>query len=202
MLFYPSKIFVALSLSSLILARGTVGSIEALQITTSHGDIIATTETPVEPTDTTPEPTSTTIASTPKEAKTETIGTGTVTAVATPTPEPTPTPTEAPVEQTTIVVNNTNNSSSHTTNNSNNNTTYVPPAPTPDNSGYQEVDNGSDVDNSEVNNNATQYIPEQTYSETFSSFESCNAKALSLAASGHTNNGCVASDGGYTVTWK
>lgn len=190
MLFYSSKIFVTLSLSSLILARGAVGSVNAIQSVPQKKNTVAATASAVISAE--PKVSATT---TQKKAKTESINTDTVTLMATPTPEATTEPTQNVAQQHTSQANTTANNASTANNNP---ASYNPPAP--DNSGYQEVDNGEEDTGYE--NNSTQYVSTPEQSESFADFNACQARATSLAASGHTNSGCYYANGNYTVTWK
>lgn len=160
MLFYPSKIFIALSSSALILANGTIGSVQAIQTMAEQAIDTVTVASTEDPTDTIASNTA------PKESKTETIGTGSIREVATPTPKPTPTPTPTPAisiennqpanqqsanQQTTGQQSSTNNNSSSQTQQ---NTNPQPAAPQHSSSGTMMFYFSSYGDDAEATFNA------------------------------------------------
>lgn len=127
MLFYSSKIFVALSSSALILANGAIGSVKAVEkfIANSADTVIAV--------DTSTPDSKETGNTTPKESKTNSIGTESTKKIPTPTPEPTPTPTPTPAQRNSTVNQPAVNNAT-TQNQSSNNTQ---PAPQQSSSGTQ-----------------------------------------------------------------
>lgn len=145
MLFYSSKLFMALTVSSLILTKGTIGGISKISSMIPQDVAVTKTDNII-------------VSSEDDEPlREDAIGTGTVKNIATPTPEPTPTPTPEIVKEKTNNSNTnslSNNSSSNSNSTSNSSAANSAPAPAPAASGSMMFYFSSYGDDAEATFNA------------------------------------------------
>lgn len=189
MLFYSSKLFVALAASSMILAKGTISGVQTIQ--TMQPKETATVETKKETEYiATPSPTK-------RPSKIESISTDSVDEMVVPTPEPTPEAT--PTEETPSNSTSTNKASNSYSNSSRNNstTTYNPPAQNNSDGGQESASSEEDTG---IQSNANRYEGSQKQGATsgpYTDATACEVARRNVTTAG----GCSSSNGQWYFSY-